>query len=116
MTSVKIYGIKNCDTMKKALKWLDNQKVDYDFHDYKKEGADAAILKAAIKEHGWESVINKRGTTWRKLPDYMKESMNETTAQNVALENPSLIKRPLLVKNGHTHLGFSEDTYKKVLG
>lgn len=110
----KIYGIKNCDTMKKAFNWLDENGIDYDFHDYKKEGADEAVLKQAITKHGWDSVINRRGTTWRKLPEDVKESMNEADAIAVALENPSIIKRPLLVTNEKTYLGFKPETYSEI--
>lgn len=114
MSETVIYGIKNCDTMKKAFSWLDARGVDYTFHDYKKSGADSAVLKDAIKTHGWENVINRRGTTWRSLPDTVKESMDEIGAITAALENPSLIKRPLLVHNGKTYLGFSPETYNEI--
>ncbi len=110
----QIYGIKNCDTMKKAFKWLDNQGIDYVFHDYKKDGADQATLKEAIAQHGWESVINRRGTTWRKLPDDVKNAMDEDGAVQVALENPSIIKRPLLVHQGQSYLGFKDAEYEAI--
>ena len=109
-----IYGIKNCDTMKKAFNWLDKKGIDYAFHDYKKEDPDIAILGKAITEHGWEEVINRRGTTWRKLDDATKESMNAEKAIPLALENPSILKRPLLLKDGETHLGFKPDQYEKI--
>ncbi len=109
-----IYGIKNCDTMKKAFKWLDENGVDYTFHDYKKDGLDEAILKQALAEHGWENVINRRGTTWRKLPDDVQNSMDERGAVKIANENPSIIKRPLLAHNGKTYLGFKSETYSKI--
>jgi len=114
MTAIKIYGIKNCDTMKKAFAWLDKNGIAYDFHDYKKEGADPAILKQAIATHGWENTLNRKGTSWRQLPDKTKETMTEKTALKAATENPSLIKRPLLVKGGKIHLGFDEADYKKL--
>lgn len=109
-----VYGIKSCDTMKKAFAWLDENGISYDFHDYKKQGADQTVLGQAIKEHGWETVINRRGTTWRKLPDDIKNAMDEDRAISTALENPSIIKRPLLTHNGHTYLGFKEEDYLKV--
>ncbi|MGH1398124.1 MAG: ArsC family reductase [Alphaproteobacteria bacterium] len=108
---IKIYGIKNCDTMKKAFKWLEAQGIAYEFHDYKKQGADADVVRAAIKVHGWETVINRRGTTWRNLPDDVKESMNAERAIEVAQQNPSLIKRPLLVKDDEIILGFKPEIY-----
>ncbi len=109
-----IYGIKNCDTMKKAFNWLDENGVAYEFHDYKKSGADEATLRAAIKHHGWENVINRKGTTWRKLSDDVKTSMNETAAIKIALENPSIIKRPLVLHEGKTYLGFSPNIFKQI--
>ena len=110
--TVKIYGIKNCDTMKKAFHWLEENGVPYDFHDYKKDGVDAAILRHAIDHFGWDAVINKRGTTWRQLPDHLKNSMDATIALEAAVANPSLIKRPLLVKGDEVLLGFDESVYQ----
>lgn len=115
MSSVEIYGIKNCDTMKKAFKWLDANNVDYNFHDYKKVGADKDVLTKAIAQHGWDSVINRRGTTWRKLSDDQKSSMDTDSAITAALENPSLIKRPLIVAGGGILLGYDEGVYSQKL-
>lgn len=111
-----IYGIKNCDTMKKAFKWLDEAGIAYDFVDYKKTQPNTEILKQAITEHGWETVINQRGTTWRKLDDATKASMNAKHAIPLALENPSILKRPLLIHNGKTHIGFKPDAYASIFG
>lgn len=113
---IKIFGIKNCDTMKKAFKWLDDNNIDYDFHDYKKLGADGDVLKIVIKEHGWENALNRRGTTWRKLDDTTKETMNEESALATALDNPSIIKRPIMVYKNKTYLGFKADEYQEILG
>ena len=112
--TLKIYGIKNCDTMKKAFKFLEAQNIAYDFHDYKKEAPDTDILKQAIAAHGWENVINRRGTTWRKLSDDVKNSMDEHKAIDIALDNPSIIKRPLLVHNQNILLGFKEEEYQRL--
>ena len=109
-----IYGIKNCDTMKKAFKWLDAKGIAYDFVDYRKTQPETTILEQAITEHGWEEVINRRGTTWRKLDDSTKETMDAEKAIPLALENPSILKRPLLLKDGTTHLGFKPDQYEKI--
>ncbi|MCB1650847.1 MAG: ArsC family reductase [Alphaproteobacteria bacterium] len=109
-----IYGIKNCDTMKKAFTWLDEHKIAYTFHDYKKQGLDEAAFERALKQHGWENVINRRGTTWHKLPEATQKSMNAEKALEIARENPSIIKRPLLSANDDLVLGFSEDSYAKV--
>ncbi len=114
MSGTRIYGIKNCDTMKKAFTWLEEHGVSYDFHDYKKHGVNPDVLDRAIKQEGWESVINRRGTTWRALPDDVKESMNEKRALVAALENPSLIKRPLLEHDGNIYLGFDAETYSRI--
>jgi len=111
-----IYGIKNCDTMKKAFKWLEAEGIAYEFVDYKKTQPDTEILKQAILEHGWETVINQRGTTWRQLDDATKASMDADKAIPLALENPSILKRPLLVHNGKTHIGFKPESYASIFG
>lgn len=109
--SVLIYGIKNCDTMKKAFAWLDERKIAYIFHDYKKSGADVNIIKKAVRQHGWENVINRKGTSWRALPETVRASMNEAQAIQAAQDNPSLIRRPFLVHGSNIYLGFSETDY-----
>ena len=109
-----IYGIKNCDTMKKAMNWLDSHGVDYQFHNYKKDGIDEYVLKQAIEEHGWERVINKRGTTWKQLPPTIQTQMDEGKAIEIAKENPSIIKRPLLLRMGQTVLGFDPKVYSEL--
>ncbi len=114
MSFIKIYGIKNCDTMKKALKWLDKHGVAYEFHNYKKEGLDKDALQKAIDQHGWENAINKRGTSWRNLPDNVKATADAKKAIELAEDNPSLVKRPLLVIGDTTVLGFSEQDYKEL--
>ena len=100
--------------MKKAFTWLDDNNIAYAFHDYKKDGADSGILERAITKHGWDNVINRKGTSWRKLPDAVKENMNEQSAIKAAMENPSLIKRPLLIKGKTIHLGFNADEYAQI--
>jgi len=113
---ITIYGIKNCDTMKKAFTWLDKQGVAYEFHDYKKQGIDEKTLTTWSKKVGWENLLNRRGTTWRKLPDKQKDSINEKSALKLMQEQPSIIRRPVL-KNGSTYLvGFEEADYRKLLG
>lgn len=107
-----IYGIKNCDTMKKAFKWLDDHKVDYDFHNYKKDGIDKAVLQHAIDQYGWETVINRNGTTWRGLPDNVKSGVDAATAITLAAENPSLVKRPILCRMGQIIIGFDAKVYE----
>ncbi len=114
--SIAIYGIKNCNTMKKALNWLDENNVTYEFHDYKKTGADDAVLKAAFAAHGWERVINRQGMSWRKLPDHVKAGMDSAGAMRAAQDNPSLIKRPLIVAGVDIILGFDEQHYAQKFG
>ncbi|MGH1403691.1 MAG: ArsC family reductase [Alphaproteobacteria bacterium] len=109
---ITIYGIKNCDTVKKALKWLDAHGIAYTFHNYKKQGADLDALTKAIEQHGWDKAINKRGTTWRNLSEEIKSTTNEQSALELGMENPSVIKRPLLMIGDMTYLGFSEEQYK----
>lgn len=109
-----IYGIKNCDTVKKALKWLDDRKIDYDFHNYKKDGADLNILKTAIDQYGWEKVINRNGTTWRELPDDVKGGVDAQKAIELAQDNPSLIKRPILSRMGQIVIGFDAKVYDEL--
>ena len=112
---IKIYGIPNCDTMKKARKWLDNNNLDYEFHDYKKWGVPEQELEQWVKNAGWEVVLNKRSTTWKGLSDKMKNSMNEYSSIRIMLDNPSSIKRPVLVNNKTLIIGFKEDEYKTLL-
>jgi Spx/MgsR family transcriptional regulator len=112
---IKLYGIPNCDTMKKARKWLDNNNLEYEFHNYKKLGAPEKNLKQWVKKAGWEVVLNKRGTTWRKLSDDVKDNVDETSSIQVMLDSPSAIKRPVL-ENGKTLLiGFKEEEYKNLI-
>src|ERR1700720_1897372 len=101
-----IYGIKNCDTMKKARAWLDSHGVAYDFHDYKTEGVAKDKLKRWSDEVGWETLLNRAGTTFRKLPDGDKEGLNERKALALMLAQPSMIKRPVLDVGGKLLGGF----------
>lgn len=114
--SVTIYGIKNCDTMKKARTWLDDHGVAYAFHDYKAEGIDKASLEQWAKEVGWEILLNRAGTTFRKLPDAQRENMTEKKAIALMLEQPSMIKRPVLDVGGKLIVGFKAEIYAKQFG
>lgn len=113
---ITIYGIKNCDTMKKAFKWLDKHGVEYQFHDFKKEGIDTKTLASWSKKVGWETLLNRRGTTWRKLPNKVKETISEKSAIQIMAEQPSIIKRPVLKKGANYQVGFDDSIYKKMLG
>src|SRR5215469_5824632 len=114
--AVTIFGIKNCDTMKKARAWLDGHKVDYDFHDYKSEGIDRPTLEGWVKKLGWDVLLNRAGTTFRKLPDADKEGLNEKKAIALMLAQPSMIKRPVLEAKGKLTVGFRPEDYKKLFG
>lgn len=106
-----VYGIKNCDTMKKAFAWLDARKVAYEFHDYKKAGAPPAKLKEWAKRAGWEKLVNMRGPTWRKIPEAQRSNLTEAKALALLEANTSAIKRPI-VEAGETLLvGFDPDQY-----
>ncbi len=112
-----VYGIKNCNTVKSAIDWLNKNKVEFEFHDYKKSGITAEKLSAWSKQVGWENLVNKRGTTWRQLPEAdQKKVTNEKSAIALMLEKTSVIKRPLIEEKGKVILlGFDGDMYKKVL-
>ncbi|SRR5947209_16731920 len=108
-----IYGIKNCDTMKKARAWLDGHGVTYDFHDYKSEGITKEKLREWSNEVGWETLLNRAGTTFRKLADGDKDGLNEKKALALMLAQPSMIKRPVLDLGGRRLVGFKPDVYAK---
>ena len=112
---IKIYGISNCDTMKKSRRWLEANGIEYDFHDYKKLGVPEKNLKNWVKQTGWETILNKRGTTWRKLDDDLKDNIDEAAAIQVMLNNPSIIKRPILESGKLLLIGFDEDQYKRLI-
>ncbi len=111
-----IYGIKNCDTMKKARAWLQAHKVDVDFHDYKAAGIDRVRLEGWVKKVGWEVLLNRAGTTFKKLPDADKEKLTEKKAIALMLAQPSMIKRPVLEAKGKLTVGFKPEEYEKVFG
>jgi arsenate reductase len=110
---VTIYGIKNCDTMKKARAWLDQHRVAYDFHDYKTASIERAKLQGWAKKAGWETLLNRAGTTFRKLPDKDKAGLTETKAIALMLDQPSMIKRPVLeLSGGRLLVGFKPEAYR----
>ena len=113
--SIEVYGIPNCDTVKKARAWLDARGIAFTFHDYKKEGADPAKLAAWVAAAGWEKVLNRAGTTFRKLPDADRENLNEAKAVAVMAANPSCIKRPVVEHPGGLLVGFREADWDAAL-
>jgi Spx/MgsR family transcriptional regulator len=108
-----IYGIRNCDTMKKARAWLDARGVAHAFHDYKTSGIDAAMLKSWAGQAGWEKLLNRAGTTFRKLPEAEREGLDEAKAIALMAAQPSMIKRPVLVHGPKLLVGFSPEAYAK---
>lgn len=114
--SAAIYGIKNCDTMKKARAWLDGHNIAYAFHDYKSAGADRALLDGWVKQVGWEVLLNRAGTTFRALSDADKAQLTETKAIALMTAQPSMIKRPVLVADGKIMVGFKPDHYAALFG
>lgn len=113
--SIAVYGIPNCDTVKKARAWLATKEITHDFHDYKKQGADAVKLQRWIELAGWEKVLNRAGTTFRKLPDADKEGLNAVKAVRIMTANPSTIKRPIVEYPGGLLVGFKPDEWEAAL-
>ncbi|MHB1402434.1 MAG: ArsC family reductase [Thiobacillus sp.] len=114
---MKLYGIPNCTTVKKARAWLAGHALEVAFHDFKKQGVDAAWLRKVAAQTGWQALLNTRGTTWRKLPDAEKAAVtDEASAIALMISQPSVIKRPVLERDGRYHLGFAEDHYQAIFG
>ena len=112
--TVRIYGIRYCDTMKKAFAWLDAHKVAYDFHDYKKAGVPPGKLKDWASKVGWEKLVNSRGPTWRKIPDSEKTALNESTALELLEKNSSAIRRPIVEHGARLLIGFDPAEFEKL--
>ncbi len=113
--SLKLYGIKNCDTVKKARKWLEQHGLPYDFHDYRSDGLDMDLLNLFEQQFGWEKMLNKRSTSWRQLSAAEKTGLDKNKALQLMLETPTLIKRPVLNSTGHWLIGFNEKDYQTLL-
>ena len=113
---LKIIGIPPCDAMKKARRWLETNGVEYKFHDYKKLGVPEKNLRNWVKQAGWETVLNKRGTSWRRLDDEVKHAIDTDSAITIMLENPRIIKRPVLESGKLLLIGFKQDEYTQLLG
>lgn len=111
---VTLFGIPNCDTIKKARKWLDTNDIEFQFHDYRKDGLNSKQLKQWAKELGWETLLNRRGVTWRKLPEADREAINEKSAIDLMLEHPAMIKRPLLDTGKTRVVGFRKKEYSEL--
>ncbi len=111
-----VYGIKNCDTVKKARQWLASQAIDYQFHDFRQDGLDRQTIENWLQSVDWTVLLNKRGTTWRKLDDPRKDSVDANTAVDLMLEYPTLIKRPVVTDNSGCMVGFNEQEYQNRYG
>ena len=114
--TVTFYGIPNCDTVKKARVWLDGQGIGYAFHDYKKQGADPTRLAGWVEQAGWETVLNRAGTTFRKLPEADRQDLDAAKAVALMAANPSAIKRPVVEHPGGLLVGFKEAEWAAALG
>ena len=112
---ITVFGIKNCDTVRKARKWLTEYGIDYRFHDFRVDGLDSILMDRLEAALGWESLLNRRGTTWRRLPETARSDLTRDKAKQLMMEQPALIKRPVLENDGHFTLGFSSDAYKNLL-
>jgi Spx/MgsR family transcriptional regulator len=111
-----LYGIPNCDTVKKARAWLAASGMDYRFHDFKRDGLPEARLRSWAAELGWQDLINRQGTTWRKLPPEQRHGLDQDGAIRLMLALPSIIRRPVLDTGEARHLGFSDTRYQEILG
>lgn len=111
-----MYGIKNCDTIKKARKWLEQHNITFEFIDYRTDGLGQNQLATFAAACGWQNLLNTRGTTYRQLPEEQKTDMTEAKALSLMLEQPAMIKRPLLEHNGKYYLGFSDADYQRIFG
>jgi arsenate reductase len=113
--TITLYGIPNCDTVKKARTWLDANGVAYTFHDFKKSGINNGLIQTWLRDVAWDVLVNRKGTTWRALDDDRKAAITDAkSATALMIESPSVIKRPVLVTAGTTHVGFSDDLYQQI--
>lgn len=113
---MKLYGIPNCETVKKARTWLEARGVAYDFHDYKKQGVDRAALEKWVAEHGWESVLNRAGMTFRKLDPALTQDLDARKAVALMVDHPSSIKRPIAVDGNRILIGFKPEAFERAFG
>lgn len=111
---VELYGIANCDTVRKARRWLDDQGIAYRFHDFRKDGIAEPRLRAWVDELGWEALLNRRGTTWRAVPGAVKATVDAAAAVRLMVEMPAIIKRPVLDLGDERVVGFSESLYQSL--
>ena len=109
-----LYGINNCDTVKKAQKWLKHKNINFTFHDFKKQGLSTELLTQLVNQGDWSTLLNKRSTTFRQLSDEVKNNLTDDVIFKAVLEQPTLLKRPLLKLNNELHLGFKDEQYQEL--
>jgi arsenate reductase (glutaredoxin) len=114
ITVITLYGIKNCDTVRKARKWMDAQNIEYTFHDFREDGLDPDAAKSWIAELGWQNLVNRRSTSWKSLSEQARDSMDDDAALQAVLAQPTLIKRPVLDTGQQRYTGFSAASYVKI--
>ncbi|KPL93964.1 MULTISPECIES: ArsC family reductase [Vibrio] len=112
--TITMFGIPNCDTIKKAKKWLEAEGIKFEFHDYRKQGITEELVTTFCSELGWELVLNKRGTTYRQLSQEQKDTLTEDKAVTLLVKQPAMIKRPILKVDGKLHIGFKADQYAAI--
>lgn len=110
---ITVYGIKNCDTVKKALKWLAEHDIEHQLHDYRSDGLNEDFLIKAEQQFGWENLLNRRSTTWRNLDEQVKKTLEKPTALSVLMAHPTLIKRPIILQDGIALIGFNDKLYEQ---
>jgi arsenate reductase len=115
MSAVTLYGISNCDSMRKTRRWLEARGVDFDFHDYRKQGLDASLLESFEAELGWEAMLNRKGRSWRALDAGTRDDIDRARALELMLDNPTLIKRPLLATARGLAIGYDEARFETML-
>ena len=111
-----LYGIPNCDAVKQARRWLEDRGIDYRFHDLRRDGLDGDLLAGWIGQLGWEALLNRRGTTWRRLPEATRANIDRPGAIRLMLEQPAVIRRPVLARGRQLHVGFDADRYRALFG
>lgn len=114
MARATLYGIANCDTIRKAKRWLEDHRVDYEFHDYRKQGLDTGLLQSLESSLGWEAMLNRKGRSWRQLSEPVRQRVDRDTALELMLDNPAMIKRPILAAGDGLHLGFDAAHYEEI--
>ncbi len=115
MEPIILYGIANCDTIRRARRWLEREGIDHSFHDYRQHGLEVELLESLVAVLGWESMLNRRGTTWRRLPAATREGIDRDAALALMRENPALIRRPILRIGNRHRVGFDESEYEEIL-